>query len=352
MKKVLDEKCLNCGAQIKFNALKNKFICDYCKGEFTLEELNQHKEKVNKEIKLTETHNEKLELEGYNCTNCGASIVSLNNISSTSCLYCKSNAIIKNRLTGIYKPDSIILFKKTKDDAINAFKNIAKGRLLMPKDFNDLKNIQEMEGLYVPFWLYSCLNDAALKADCTKVTTWMDSKYIYTKTSYYKVERSGKLSFISVPNDAAARFDDVIMNAIEPFDYKELQEFNTSYLAGYLSEKYDVSKDDAYKNTKERIENDSVNYLRRELSSYNTVNIKEKVNNINIQDTKYVLLPVWVLNIKYKDKIYHFAMNGQSGKLVGEIPVSISKLLLAIGITFLLSTILILIFFKMLGYRW
>lgn len=351
MEKVLDEKCLNCGASIKFNPKKNKFICEYCRGEFTLEELENHKKnlsekKVEKEFSFME------DMEGYHCNNCGAEIISLSNIASTTCIYCKSSAIIKNRLTGIYKPEGIIPFKYKKEEAIEAFKSVCKGRILMPKGFNDPKNISEMEGLYVPFWLYDCKNQAYLKASCTKVSTWMDSRYVYTKTSYYKVERGGDLTFRGIPNDAATRFDDTIMNAIEPFSYQNLKEFNPSYLAGFLSEKYDVLKDEAYKNAKERIKEDSKNYLKGEIHGYNTMIVKESKNDIVVNETKYVLLPVFVLNIKYKGNIYHFAMNGETGKLVGEIPVSLKKLFLTIGLTFFLSMILGLFIFLMLGYRW
>ena len=352
MEKVMDEKCLSCGASIKYNPKKKKFICEYCHSEFTLEDLDKNKKKISKENKLEREFSKMEDMEGYTCKNCGASIVSLDNISSTTCLYCKSSAIIKNRLSGVYKPDSIIPFKYKKEDAIEAFQNICKGRLLIPKGFKDINNIQDMEGLYVPFWLYNCKNNAYLNCDGTKVTTWMDSRYVYTKTSYYKVIREGDLSFESVPNDAATRFDDVIMNAIEPFDYNELVDFNPSYLAGFLSEKYDVESVDAYKNAKVRIENDSISYLKREMTGYNTLIEKEKNNNIEVQKTKYVFLPVFVLNIKYKDKIYHFAMNGQTKKLVGEIPVDKTKLFLLIFLTFVIGFGILLLVFNMMGYRW
>lgn len=349
--KVLDEKCLNCGATISFNPKKNKFVCEYCRGEFTIDEIEASK-KNKKANNLEKEFNYMEDMEGYHCNNCGAEIISLDNIASTTCIYCKSNAIIKNRLTGIYKPDSIITFKYKKEDAIKAFLETCKGRLLIPKGFNDSKNISEMEGLYVPFWLYDLKNDAYLKASCTRVSSWSDSRYIYTKTSYYNVERGGELTFESIPNDAATRFDDTIMNAIEPFDYKELKEFKTSYLAGFLSEKYDVLKDSAYQNAKERIEEDSKKYLQSQISGYSSVIVKNSKNEIKVNDTRYILLPVFVLNIKYNEKIYHFAMNGQTGKLVGEIPVDKKKLFLLIIITFLFSCLLILIVFLLLGYRW
>ena len=353
MEKVLDEKCLNCGASVKYNPKEKKFICEYCHSEFTLNDLKEHKEKVNKEQdKLNREFSKMEDMEGYVCKNCGAEIVSLENISSTTCIYCKSSAIIKNRLSGIYKPDSIIPFKYTKDDAILEFQNKCKGRLLIPRDFKNINNIHDMEGLYVPFWLYDCDNDTYLKCDGTKVTTWMDSRNVYTKTDYYKVERGGILSFESIPNDAATRFDDFIMNAIEPFDYKELTNFETSYLAGFLSEKYDVEAATAYKNASERIINDSKSYLRSEMNGYNSLINKENTNDLKVNKTKYVLLPVYVLNIKYNNKIYHFAMNGQTKKMVGEIPVSKAKLLILILFVFIISIVLIIGILLMMGYRW
>ena len=352
MEKVLDEKCLNCGATLKYNPKKEKFICEYCNGEFTIEDLEKEKKKLNKKNNLDREFSLMEDMEGYVCKNCGAEIISHDNIASTTCVYCKSNAIIKNRLTGIYKPDSIITFKYKKEDAINEFLNICKGRPLIPKGFRNKDNISEMEGLYVPFWLYDCDNNAYLKADCTKVTTWMDSRYVYTKTSYFHVIRAGDLSFESVPNDAATRFDDTIMNAIEPFNYKDLIDFNPSYLAGFLSEKYDVSGSDAYLNAKSRIEEDSKNYLKSEIGGYSSITVKENTNNIKVNKTKYVLLPVYVLNIKYNNKIYHFAMNGQTKKLVGEIPVDSKKLVLVIILSFILNVVVIIGIFKILGYRW
>ena len=352
MGKVLDEKCLNCGASITYDSKEDVFKCDYCHSKFTLEEINSHKEKNSKKVNLAKEFSKMEDMEGYHCNNCGATIITGDNTSSTKCVYCKSSAIIKNRLTGIYKPDSIIVFKQSKDDAITAFKNICAKRPLLPKDFSNPDNIQEMEGLYVPFWLYNIENDCYIKADCTNVKTWISGDYQYTKTDFYKVERGGYLTFENVPNDGATRFDDLIMNAIEPFDYSKLKPFEASYLAGFLSEKFDVVSDEAYKNAKQRIEEDAINYLKSNINLYTTTLVRESKNNVSLTDTKYVLLPVWVLNLKYKDQIYHFAMNGESGKLVGEIPVSKSKLMLTILITFILTFIITIIIFKLLGYQW
>ncbi len=352
MEKVMDEKCLSCGASIKYDPKNKKFKCDYCGSEFTIEDIKKNKEKINKDEKLTKEFSKMQDMEGYVCKNCGAEIISLENISSTTCLYCKSSAIIKNRLTGIYKPESIIPFKYKKEEAISCWENLCHGRLLIPSGFKDKKNIQDMEGLYVPFWLYDVTSSAYLRCDGTKVTSWVDSRYIYTKTDYYKVERGGNLDFESIPNDAATRFDDEIMNAIEPFNYNELIDFEPSYLAGFLSEKYDVESSEAYKNASNRIKNDGINFLRSQMQGYSTLINKESTSDLKVNKTKYVLLPVYVLNIKYRDKIYHFAMNGQTKKMVGEIPVSKGKLMILILLTFTFTFGILLLIFHLSGYRW
>ena len=120
----------------------------------------------------------------------------------------------------------------------------------------------------------------------------------------------------------------------------------------FLSEKFDVNKDEAYKNIKVRIEKDSLDYLKKEMSKYNTIIVKENTNDLIINNTKYILLPVYVLNIKYKDKIYHFAMNGESSKLVGEIPIDKKKLVIYMMLTFGVSLFMLLGIFLLLGYRW
>lgn len=349
---IIDEKCLNCGGAVVYDPKKEIFVCQFCRSKFTLDELKKNKKNLDKVPNLEENFSELQDMEGYHCKNCGADIIVGDNSTSTRCVYCRSYSIIKNRLTGVYKPSNIIPFKVVKEDAIKAFTDICKGRLLMPKDFSDINNIQDMEGLYVPFFLYDLENECYLTADCTKTRSWTSGDYRYTEIKHFKVERGGNLVYQNVPNDASVRFDDKIMNAIEPFDYSKMIEFDTSYLSGYLAEKYDVDISDAYKNVLERVKTDSKNYLQNTMTDYTTITPRDNKNDIKLNNNKYVLLPVWVLNINYKDKIYHFAMNGSTSKLVGEIPVSKGKLFLTILITFIISFGILILIFKMMGYRW
>ena len=149
------------------------------------------------------------------------------------------------------------------------------------------------------------------------------------------------MEITDLPVDGSTKFEDEIMDSIEPYDYSKFVPFNRSYLSGFLAEKYDLTQDEVYDRAKTRMENTTVNELKRTITGYNTVSVNS--SNINIQkgEVEYALLPVWMLNIKYKEKMYTFAMNGQTKQVVGKVPVCINKVikkgLLFFGIGFVLA---------------
>ena len=325
MNNVIDHKCPNCDAVLKFNPHGGNWKCEYCRSEFNLDDLNKREEKLKNEEKEVQKVTNEEGLDVYTCNNCGASIVVDPNVSTTSCVYCKNTAILKDKLHGEFNPNFVIPFKHTKEDAIAAFKKLGKGKPLMPKAFNIKKNIKEITGIYIPFWLYDFDAAGEIDADCKRITTWRSGNYRYTKTDTYLVTRGGNMNFEKVPVDGSKRFPNDIMNSIEPFDYNDLKDFNYSYLSGFLSEKYDMTSDEVIEEAITRAKNSFVEEMKRDIKGYNTV--IPTTNSINLNNTKkqYVLLPVWMLNVKYKDKIHTIAMNGQTGKMVGNIPVDVKK---------------------------
>lgn len=341
MGKVLDYKCPCCDAVLKFNPKGQNWKCDYCRNEYTLDDLKKQEVKLEKNIEV-ETKNKNL--DNYNCPNCGASIIALETTSTATCPYCRNTTILKDKLEGEFNPDYVIPFKHTKEDAILAFKKFHKGKILMPKAFNNPKNINEMTGIYIPFWLYDIDTNGSISATCKRVTTFSDSDYIYTKTDVYKADRQGDVDFKKIPVDGATRFDDSIMNTIEPFNYDEMKDFSYSYLSGFLADKYDIASNDAYTIALNRATKSTEELLKKDIKGYNSVFVDSKNITGDQKNTKYCLLPVWMLNIKYKDKIYPFAMNGQTGKLIGDYPIDKKKaVFLWLGIfigVFLISFIL------------
>lgn len=342
--KTVNHKCPNCDANLNYNPKNKNWVCDYCGSKFTLDELKANEANYkstsvakSEELKKDNSNKKQQEIDEYICEDCGAKIIADKNTSATFCVYCKNTAILKGRLTDKFEPIKIIPFTKVKQDAIDAFKKVGKGKFLMPKDFSDSKNIQELTGIYIPFWLYSCKGNGHFSGKGKRVTTWTTSDYIYTKTDTYDVVRDGEYEFSLIPVDGSIRFNDAIMNSIEPFNYDELIDFNYSYLSGFLAEKYDIEKDEAKKITIDRAKNTAVDDLRENAAiSFQSVIPETNTFTTNEENIEYVLLPVWMVNIKYKDKMYTFAMNGQTGKMIGDIPYSTGKACIYFIVLFLI----------------
>ena len=326
MANALDHKCPNCDAVLKFNPHGQNWKCDYCRSEFDLKQIEENEKKAHKV--LSKNSVKEYDMDLYTCPNCGASIIADPNVSATSCVYCKNTTILKDKLQDEFSPDYVIPFRFTKEDAIEAFKKIGRKRPFMPKEFNKKENINEMSGIYIPFWLYDYTTSGSIDFIGKKVSSWTTGEYHYTKTDTYSVRRDGSVDFINVPVDGSKRFDNNIMNSIEPFNYADMVEFNYSFLSGFLAEKYDVTKEEASVDALNRVGSSFENVLKKDVTGYSTVTTSSKNYNSNSNKISYVLLPVWMLNIKYKNKIHTFAMNGQTGKLIGDIPIDWKKVIL------------------------
>ncbi len=337
---VLDHECPSCGANIPFNPVTQKWDCKYCGASYNLEDFK----KYDNEIKEENKKEEKIEIDEYECPNCGAKVVTDSNTSATSCVYCGSTTIIKNRLQGEFKPSKVIPFSQPKERAIEEFYKFSKKKWFAPKEFCRRENIQKVEGVYIPFWLYNCKSSGKIQADLKRFTTWSSGDYRYTKVDIYDCVREGNMEFIGVPVDGSTKFADDIMDSIEPYDYEKMKGFSPSYLSGFLAEKYDVEMEDAYSRAKSRINNSTIAELKSNISGFDVVTVRDSNIDIQRDSDEYVLLPVWMLNIMYKNKMYTFAMNGQTGKMVGNVPISPKKLILkALIVELLLTTIFALI---------
>lgn len=341
---VLDNKCPACGAKITFNPKNQMWDCEYCGSKFTLDEMKKHTNASTDEANKVDVSTSKLDdMDVYRCKNCGAEVMADETTTATFCVYCGSTAILKDRITDGIAPTQLIPFKKEKQEAIKAFKGLSKGRPLMPKFFNKEENIKKISGVYIPFWTYDIKVSGNIDFNATDVTSWSDYNYRYEKTDSYLAKREGTMNFNRILVDGSSRFKDDLMDSLEPFDYKGLVAYNHAYLSGFLAEKYDVDSDKAIERANTRAMNTAVDVIKESVRHQTKV-----ATNNNLSCTKekcdYILLPVWMVNIKYKDKDYTFAMNGQTGEIVGNIPLDIRKtiimaLILFIGIALIIFLI-------------
>ena len=321
--------CPNCGAKLEFKADSQKLHCDYCLSDFTNNEIKVVQNDDNN-IKTTipnqsmqEEFNSHTNL--YTCDSCGAEIISDENTAATFCHYCHSPVTLMGRVTGDCRPEFILPFKFTREHAESEFHKWCKKKWFLPNSFKSERQLEKMTGLYVPFWLADCTVNGKLSAEGKIIHSYTSGDYRVTNTKIYNVERGAYLDYLGIPADGAQKLDDELMDAVEPFDYTELQSFSMTYLPGFFADKYDVSKSAVLPRIKKRIENDVIQILKNDMIGYSAVNIKDKYINILNTTWHYVMLPVWFMTYKHNGKNYFFALNGQTGKVSGLPPLSKTK---------------------------
>jgi len=260
-------------------------------------------------------------LRVYVCQSCGGEIVGDETTGATNCPFCDNPVVMMGQFSGALKPDYVIPFRHDKKAAVEALKKHYLGKRLLPKVFKDENRLEEVKGIYVPFWLFDANADANIRYKASRVRHWSDSQYNYTETSYYAVLRAGKIGFERVPVDGSSKMDDTLMESIEPFDFSQAVDFQTAYLAGYLADKYDVDADQSIDRANDRIRVSTEEAFRKTVTGYTSVMAEN--TNISLSDgqAKYALFPVWILNTTWNGEKYTFAMNGQTGKFVGDLPV-------------------------------
>ena len=329
---VLQEyKCPCCGGAISFDANLQKMKCPFCDTEFETETLaaydNELKSDAPDDMKWDNTagsswdEGEADSLSSYVCQSCGGEIVCDSTTAATSCPYCDNPVVMKGNLAGELRPDLVIPFKYDKNAAKQALREHYKGKRLMPKVFASENHIDEIKGVYVPFWLFDADADASMRYRATRVRTWADSNYTYTETSHFSVRRDGTIGFDHVPVDGSTKMADDLMESIEPFNYSEAVDFQTAYLAGYLADKYDVTAEDSIDRANQRIKQSTEDAFASTVVGYTSVTPERSSIRLEKGESKYALFPVWLLNTEWNGKKYTFAMNGQTGKIVGDLPL-------------------------------
>ena len=333
---IKEYKCPNCGGSVKFDSSIQKMKCPYCDTEFEINALEEYQKEMTAPAKDRfewantgpgrEWNNPELDdLASGACPSCGAEIVGDKNTVATVCPCCGNAQIVTRRLTGLLKPDCLIPFKLDKNAAILALKNFCIGKRLLPAFFREENHINSIQGVYVPFWLFDAQARGSVRYRAIRTTGWSDANYSYTRTDHYSVVRDGNIDFEKIPVDGSEKMDDSYMDAIEPFDYTQLKEFESAYLSGFLAEKYDVDAGKSKERANLRIKTTVETEFAKSVTGYTTVTHESSSVQIDEGKVSYGFFPVWILNTKYRKGNFLFIMNGESGLLAGRLPVDPRK---------------------------
>lgn len=366
-------KCPSCGAPINFDVPSGKMKCSFCGASFTVEEVNQFNGISQANAELDAAHAQQAGTSGaggsgaaggagaattpetqisttpaegqpgwveppptyldeatgqkmaqFQCNSCGGEIIGSPDMVSARCPWCNNNFVATGQLTSTRVPDRMIPFAMTKEQALEAFKANMKGLKLIPREFKQV-SVDDIQGVYVPYWLYDATVAGEGNFSCENLHTWTDSDYEYTQHQEYQVYRSANVAFLDVPVAGTTKVTDKLTESIEPFDYNKSVAFSPAYLTGFMTNKYDVEAQDANPRALERMKDSTEEVLRNSISGYDTVSTINTSIQPAFGELEYVFLPMWLMNVDFQGKNYNYAMNGQTGKFVGTFPVSERK---------------------------
>ena len=345
---VTNYQCPACTGPLQYDGASGQLACEYCGSSFPVQEIealyadqdalaaaNMEQQTQTEDRPGGETWDtsgmtddwgaDAAGMKVYNCPSCGAELICDQTTAATFCPYCGNPSIVPGQLAGALKPDLVIPFKLKKEDAIAALKKHYEGKPLLPDVFKEKNHLEEIQGVYVPFWLFDGEAQGDVSYTATRTHMYKSGDYRITETNHFAVFRQGNIAFERIPVDASSQMPDDYMESLEPYDYGELTDFSTAYLPGYMAHKYDVSAEDSQQRADARAEKTTLHSLRNTVDGYATVIERNKHIKIHRGEVKYAMLPVWLLTTKWQDQTYLFAMNGQTGKLVGDLPIDKSK---------------------------
>ncbi len=353
--------CPNCNADLKFSPGEQSFTCEYCRSSFTeaqvidyqrryLEMEEQYDpnrgqmppepEMSSEEQRERERFNEETQL--YSCPSCGAEIMCDANTAAMFCYYCHNPVILKGRVDGMYRPSMVLPFGFDRDVAVDHYKKWAKSKWFIPKDLLSSGQVEKLTGLYVPFWVARSGTSSRLEAIGENIRSWTSGSYRYTETKRYRVVREASISYEGIPADGSQKIEDLLMESIEPFDYSKARPFTMAYLSGFYADKYDVDKEQVLPRIQQRMYSNNASVLES-TTHYTHLKSRHQYDRTDTLSWDYMLLPVWFMTFDYKGRLWEYAVNGQSGKVAGELPISKGKLAAAcIGIALLLTILIFL----------
>lgn len=324
-------KCPNCGAPLAYDPGSGQMKCDACGSTFTVEEVSLSARNVHTVEGFdwsgykNEMGRQTMDTAVYVCQSCGAEIEADPSTAATRCPYCDNNVVINDRVHGGVRPNAVIPFKYKPKDLPRLVKKFYEGKTLLPNNFFKDSYLTDVQGVYVPFWLFDCGVDGGVNLQGERVFHYSEGDYDVTEIQYYMLERDGSMHFSHIPVDASTKMPNDLMDSVEPFDFQELVDFQDGYLSGFLADRFDSDPDAELPRASARLMKSAEETLKDTCHGYTGVHITSNGMQITEASVKYVLLPIYLLNCNYKGEKYQYAVNGQTGKVVGKLPVDSGK---------------------------
>ncbi|GAC1598561.1 MAG: hypothetical protein NVS3B20_20740 [Polyangiales bacterium] len=351
--------CAQCGAQLAWDAAKRSLSCPYCGHQQPLQALERPSEV--REIPIEEGF--RLAQRGLgvpvttlHCKECGATVHVGEGERTAACAFCGSKQVLQIETdANAIRPESLVAFQVDRASAQGRFTQWLGKLWFRPNDLHRLSKVQEIGGVYVPFWTFDAHVDSSWTAE---------SGYYYYETEEYTAEENGETvtrsrqvqrvrwepawgSRHDFHDDtlvcASKGLPHELVDRFSTFNTKQLVPYLPHYLAGWRAEAYAIDLHAAHSEGHDKMAAEQVRRCAKDVPGDTQRFLN--VQNVFAQETfKHVLLPIWIAAYRYNNKVYRFLVNGQTGEVVGKAPYSVWKIALLVVLAVALIGLLAMIY--------
>ncbi len=337
--KETDKKCPNCGATVVFDPAKGCMHCDYCGYTCELPQADAENDICEMDFEAalhTGSFNWGEQKKEVQCKQCGAVTVYDALETAAICPFCGSTSVMPAATENTIAPGAVCPFTVTKDQAGERFTKWLKRKLFAPKKAKKNACPEAFQGIYLPYWTYDTHTTSNFTGRAGYDRTVEDNKgNSRTVTDWKHVSGVYQSFFDDVTVMASKRQADSGVRSCEPFDFSKLVPYSPQVVAGFVAERYSIGLKEGWESAQKKIQSqlssDISSYIRTHWHADRASSVRFSTLYTNIT-YKYLLVPTWISSFRYKNKVYQFAVNGQTGKVGGKAPVSVWRVLIAIAI--------------------
>lgn len=348
----MEYKCKNCGGPLRFDPKIDKLKCDFCGNTYDLSEYEDHlhtdhdhdhthdhdthytqtenpgfEAQQNQYVKaMDDSTDEQKDLTAFECPHCGAEVVTDKNTAATTCVFCGTPMVIQESVQGKFRPDKVIPFEVDKKQIEKLYEDYIRTKPFYPDAYSKANVISKIKAVYLPFWLYDAKMNGSILATGERTFSFRTGQWIVTNHEVYDLYRQGSMHFEKIPVIASSKTPVDAMDSIEPYDYSKLVDYNPGYLPGFLATRYDQSAEQKAEKMKGRALDTLQSSLANTIRGVEGFRVLDAKGGTESLQSHYALLPAYLLFMDYdhdEDKL--IAINGQTGKIVGNVPVDNKK---------------------------
>lgn len=316
--------CKSCGRPVKFDPVTQKVVCDFCGSSFVPEDIEEYGKDVLEKIKPEHIEDDEcMDSYVYCCSSCGGQIIINGTEASTGCIFCGAPSVVFSRIIRQKRPEGIIPFKITKEEALDAVKAEFQKGVFIPRKIKRFKP-ENVRGIYIPYWVFNADHYGSVAVEGS-VTEDGDN----TKTVYYA--RAGLMELHDLPIDASAVLSNESSERLEPFKVSDMVPFDESYLLGFYSDICNADYNEASEIVRKRAKEMFEDYVKNGVDSEVTPRVLSSFHETEILEDGvcYAMFPAWFISYRYKGKHNTVLVNGQTGKVVCGVPWN-GKLVIAL----------------------